>query len=56
MLLQFFFILHNYNSQKVRLWNAKNIPMADLFILRMLKKDCMGSHKILKSYGKSRCK
>lgn len=56
MLLHFFFILHNYNSQKVRLQNAKNIPLADLFILGMLKKDCMGNHKILKSYGKCLCK
>lgn len=56
MLLYFFFILQNYNCQKVRLQNAKSIPMADLFILGTLKKDSMGSHKILKSYGKSLCK
>jgi len=30
--------------------------MADLLILGMHNKDCMGSHKILKSYGKSLCK
>lgn len=56
MLLQFFCILHHNKSQKAKLQHAKSIRLAHLFILGTLKKDCMGSHKFLKSYIKSLCK